>query len=300
MEVAVSESCSHSLPDSAPSESPQLACRNGAAGFLEVPEHMRRVVSAASLTTSDSNSERDDLNRSCWSSAEPERADLPLIDQCIEDIALAPIHIQEMLTEDFGQTSPSHSLSDAELTATASKEERQDLKTPTSPKASLSEKRGRVEKYLLWGRLSSPFLVFTVVGVALVIVARSHLMQLLTLLQNLPWIESCIVFIFLFTLISFPFGIGYVILNMMAGYLYGFFRGQIVVMISVSFGFSVSFLLCRLWFREYARQTVTSSALQAIMRVVEGKHGVKVIILTRQTPIPFGLQNVVLSVSIIL
>ena len=123
-------------------------------------------------------------------------------------------------------------------------------------------------------------------------------MQLLHLLRNLPWLESLVVFIFLFTLVSFPFGFGYIILNMMAGYLYGVVRGQIVVMISVAVGFTLSFLLCRIWFREYARRIITSNALQAIMRVVEGKHGMKVIILTRLTPIPFGLQNVLFAVSV--
>lgn len=247
--------------------------------LLELPNHLKPVSSSSSLAVSD-HSDRDELNWSSRSSAEQDQTDLIMIKGCVEDVALAPIHLQEFLTEEIFPTSPLGTPQDV-------------LLTPTSPKL----ERTPLQKYLLWGRLSGPFLVFTFIGIIFILLARSHLTQLFYLLKHLPWLESCVVFIFLFTLVSFPFGIGYIILNMMAGYLYGFLRGQLVVMVSVMVGFTISFYLCRVWFRDYAKRIVTSNALQAIMRVVEGKNGVKVIILTRLTPIPFGLQNCLFSVS---
>lgn len=148
-----------------------------------------------------------------------------------------------------------------------------------------------------WRRLSWPLVVFLIIGVILVLLGRGHLLELLKWLERMPWLESIFVFAILFTLVSFPFGFGYIILNMMAGYLYGFFRGQAIVMVSVSVGFSVAFILCRSWLKDYARGIVNSNALQAVLRVVEGPHGFKVILLTRFTPIPFGLQNVLFAVS---
>ena len=148
-----------------------------------------------------------------------------------------------------------------------------------------------------WRRLSWPLVVFLIIGVVLVLLGRGHLLELLKWLERMPWLESIFVFAILFTLVSFPFGFGYIILNMMAGYLYGFFRGQAIVMVSVSVGFSVAFILCRSWLKDYARGIVNSNALQAVLRVVEGPHGFKVILLTRFTPIPFGLQNVLFAVS---
>ena len=148
-----------------------------------------------------------------------------------------------------------------------------------------------------WRRLSWPLVVFLIIGVVLVLLGRGHLLELLKWLERMPWLESIFVFAILFTLVSFPFGFGYIILNMMAGYLYGFFRGQVIVMVSVSVGFSVAFILCRSWLKDYARGIVNSNALQAVLRVVEGPHGFKVILLTRFTPIPFGLQNVLFAVS---
>lgn len=148
-----------------------------------------------------------------------------------------------------------------------------------------------------WKRLSGPLLLFVVLGFVVLVWGRTHLLQLLQWLERLPLHQSLLVFIVLFTLISFPFGFGYIILNLMAGYLYGILHGQLIVMVSVAVGVTVSFLACRSWFKDYAHGMVTSNALQAVLKVVEGPHGFKVIFLTRFTPIPFGLQNVLFAVS---
>ena len=151
--------------------------------------------------------------------------------------------------------------------------------------------------YERWKKLSGPIILFLVLGLVVLIWGRTHLVQLLQWLERLPLHLSLLVFIVLFTLISFPFGFGYIILNMTAGYLYGILHGQLIVMVSVGVGLTVSFLLCRSWLKDYAKGMVTSNALQAVIRVVEGPHGFKVIFLTRFTPIPFGLQNVLFAVS---
>lgn len=154
-----------------------------------------------------------------------------------------------------------------------------------------------VSTYERWKKLSGPVVLFVVLGLVVLIWGRTHLMQLLQWLEQLPLHQSLLVFIVLFTLISFPFGFGYIILNMTAGYLYGILHGQLIVMVSVAVGLTISFLLCRSWLKDYAKSMVTSNALQAVIRVVEGPHGFKVIFLTRFTPIPFGLQNVLFAVS---
>ena len=256
--------------------------------YLELPGHIKTVGSSSSLPVSE-NSDADELDYSKTSVGRDDTS-LALIEGCVGDVALVPIHFQELLTNNLEEIFPSSPLGS----------EKDSLLMPTSPhspKKSDEKQRTRLEKYLLWGRLSGPFLAFALIGIVIIVLARSHLSQMLDLLEHLPWFESCVVFILLFTLVAFPFGIGYIVLNMVAGYLYGFLWGQLVVMISVTIGFTVSFFLCRIWFRDYAKRIVTSNALQAIMRVVEGKSGMKVIILTRLTPIPFGLQNTLFAVS---
>lgn len=148
------------------------------------------------------------------------------------------------------------------------------------------------------GRLTVPLLVFCMLCLIFLSLGRGYLTQLLSWLENLSITYSLIVFVVLFTIISFPFGFGYIILNMTAGYLYGLMRGQAVVTLSVAVGFSVAFILCRSCLRDWASQYLSSSpTLLAMKRVVEGPHGLKVIVLTRFTPIPFGLQNTLFAVS---
>ena len=277
---------------------PQLPSESTAGQFLQLPTHLRPLGSSSSLAAMSDSSARpegsddaDEFN-STNLSQDPEDSGLAFIERCVGDAAFAPIHFQEFLSENLEEIFPSSPSEAGETKDTL-------LRPPTSPRSTTGEKqRTPLEKYLLWGRLSSPFLVFLFIGVVFVVLARSHLSQLLDLLEHLPWFESTVIFVFLFTVIAFPFGIGYIVLNMVAGYLYGFMKGQLVVMVSVTIGMTVSFFFCRIWFREYAQRIVTSNAMQAIMRVVEGKNGLKVIVLTRLTPIPFGLQNVLFSVSL--
>ena len=150
------------------------------------------------------------------------------------------------------------------------------------------------------GRFTAPIAIFCLVSIAFVALGRGYLTQLLSWLENLPLSISLIVFILLFTLISFPFGFGYIILNTTAGYLYGLIRGQAIITVSVAIGFTVAFLLCRSCLRDWSSQYLSSPTLLALMRVVEGPHGLKVIILTRFTPVPFGLQNSLFAVSLIM
>ena len=166
-----------------------------------------------------------------------------------------------------------------------------------SESPSPSEDNLCMSTYDKWKRLSGPMVLFVVIGLIFLVWGRGHFFQLLQWLEKLPLHYSLLVFITLFTIVSFPFGFGYIVLNMMAGYLYGVLRGQLIVMLSVSVGISISFMLCRLWFKDYARSVVTSNALQAVLKVLEGPQGFKVIFLTRFTPIPFGFQNVLFSVS---
>ncbi len=147
-------------------------------------------------------------------------------------------------------------------------------------------------------RLTGPLVILLVLAVIFLILGREYLVQTLTWLEQLRLIPSICVFVALFTIVSFPFGFGYIILNMAAGYLYGLVRGQVVVTLSVAIGFTIAFVVCRCCLKNWAMQYVSkSTALLAMKSIVEGPHGIRVIVFTRFTPIPFGLQNTLFAVS---
>ena len=246
---------------------------------MRVPTHMQHISSFSNFSVLvDSDSEGDRRSRSSGM-----EIDMEVIDELESTLS-----VHEMACTQGCTTNLQEYVEDLELISHAAGE---DLRK--------SQQKGQQQLTTVqkWRKLSWPLILFIVLGVLLLYFARGHLFQFLSWLEHLPWIESLLVFVVLFTLVSFPFGFGYIILNMTCGYLYGFIQGQIIVMISVAIGVSISLLLCRSWFKDYARNIITSNALQAVMRVVEGPHGFKVIFLTRFTPIPFGLQNVLFAVS---
>ena len=142
------------------------------------------------------------------------------------------------------------------------------------------------------------FSFLSICCVAFIIFFRSHLYEFLNWLQEAPLWETLTVFVLLFTVLAFPVALGYLVLNVAAGYLYGFWWGMLVVVVSVMLGFSVAFHVCRLFLRDWIMDYVRSSKVAtALVRIVEGEKGFKVVALARLTPVPFGIQNAVFSVS---
>lgn len=251
---------------------------------LEVPPHIKPDVGSLSSGSLSDTESYSDGYRSVPSGLELSELD---VEGCVQEVVCAPVTWQKLIVEDLNLIP--EELEDQEARASLN---RKDVCKEKELYQSTKKKSAK-----LWGKLSWYVILFFIAGSAFIFMARGHLSQMLNWLEHLPWLESIIVFVVLFTIVCLPFGFGYIILNVMAGYLYGLVRGQVVVMVAVGVGVSVSFLLCRSWFRDYAKDLVTSSALRAVMRVVEGKNGIKVIMLTRLTPIPVGLQNTLFAVS---
>lgn len=135
-------------------------------------------------------------------------------------------------------------------------------------------------------------------GCIIVVLCRGHLQSILDWLEGLPVWQGCLVFVVLFTIVSFPMTFGYFIFNVAVGYLYGFFLGILIVSLSVACGCTVTFLVLGRYMKGLVESKLQSEHLKAVMRVVEGRKGWRVLALTRLTPIPFGLQNALFSVSV--
>ena len=160
------------------------------------------------------------------------------------------------------------------------------------------EKDGNVGLVRRYCGVSVPFLIFLAVCVVFLVLCREYLLPFLDWLQKLPAAMSIAVFILLFTVVSFPMTFGYIVLNLAAGYLYGVIWGQVVVTTSVAAGMSIAFLICRSCCKDMASRWMDLRSVKAIIKVVESHRGFKVIALTRLTPIPFGIQNAMFSVSL--
>uniref|UniRef100_G3UQM3 Transmembrane protein 64 n=1 Tax=Meleagris gallopavo TaxID=9103 RepID=G3UQM3_MELGA len=126
---------------------------------------------------------------------------------------------------------------------------------------------------------------------------RQYLRDLLLWAESLDSLAGVLLFTMGFIVVSFPCGWGYILLNVAAGYLYGFVLGMGLMVLGVLVGTFVAHVACRRLLARWALDRIQgSTTLSAVVRVVEGGSGLKVVALARLTPIPFGLQNAVFIV----
>ena len=90
----------------------------------------------------------------------------------------------------------------------------------------------------------------------------------------------------------------YWFLNLGAGYIYGNFHGFLITSAGTAVGTMLSYVTLRYMCRGYV-VTITdkNTSLKRIMKVVDGEHGWKVMMMTRLTPVPMGLQNSIFAGS---
>ncbi|KAJ7338986.1 hypothetical protein JRQ81_012888 [Phrynocephalus forsythii] len=141
-------------------------------------------------------------------------------------------------------------------------------------------------------------LLFALCFASLALVRRYLRGLMLWAESSLGSVAGALLFTAGFVAVSFPCGWGYILLNVAAGYLYGFVLGMGLMVLGVLVGTCVAHLACKKLLARWVLARIQSSQkLSAVIRVVEGRSGLKVVALARLTPIPFGLQNALFSIT---
>jgi len=120
----------------------------------------------------------------------------------------------------------------------------------------------------------------------------------------LLWVEAqehwliCVLFLGMFTLVSFPLTWGYTFLIIASGYLFGVPRGLITVVVTGNLGVVIAHYTMRTFSAKFpVTRLCNNDKIHAILMVVSGPRAFKVTVFARLTPIPFGLQNTIFAVS---
>ncbi|XP_032876050.1 transmembrane protein 64 isoform X1 [Amblyraja radiata] len=138
----------------------------------------------------------------------------------------------------------------------------------------------------------------TIVCFTSLALVRRYLKDLLLWVESLDSLAGALLFVVGFIAVSFPCSWGYIVLNVAAGYLYGFVLGLGLVVTGVLIGTFIAHLVCKRLLSAWVSAKVRANEqLSAVVKVVEGGSGLKVVALARLTPIPFGLQNAVFSIT---
>lgn len=133
---------------------------------------------------------------------------------------------------------------------------------------------------------------------AIVFICRDYIKVLLYWIehQNI-WIVT-VIFIALFSVVSFPIVIGYLFLIIASGYLFGILKGIVMVVLSANLGIAIAHVtLSALSSKLPIGALLQNNTARAILRVISGPQTFKVVLFARLTPIPFGLQNTIFAVS---
>lgn len=147
------------------------------------------------------------------------------------------------------------------------------------------------------GTLLSSFMVVLFLCLALFFGRHYVKYALLWAEQQDPFVVFAL-FLLLFTIVSFPLMWGYILLNVACGYLYGVVGGLVIVMVAVLVGMTVSHCVMRRFLsHRMASKLALKGVFDTVLSVVGGPQTFKVIAVTRLTPIPFGLQNVIFAIS---
>ena len=132
---------------------------------------------------------------------------------------------------------------------------------------------------------------------ASILLGHDYVKYVLLSLEHSSAFLSFFVFSLLFAAVSFPITWGYILLNIAAGYLYGVIGGLVLVLICAMFGITIAHIVIRRFLQDCVRSRLVSASMRSVINVVESEHGFKAIVLSRLTPIPFGLQNALFAVS---
>lgn len=141
-------------------------------------------------------------------------------------------------------------------------------------------------------------LIITVMCMVIVL-CRHYIHSLLLWVETADVIVGLTLFLALFTVVSFPLTFGYFLLMIAAGYLYGAIYGAAVIIVCGTFGCMIAHLTIRRCCKSCIHTRFSNDKMEAIVKVMKGNHGFRVIALTRLTPIPFGLQNGLFAVSVL-
>lgn len=148
-----------------------------------------------------------------------------------------------------------------------------------------------------WYQASLTSIVVTIIILSCLIFGHAYIHAMLLWIQEADVLIGLVIFTALFFAISFPLFWGYTLLLLASGYLYGCIMGLLVVISCGAVGLACANIVMRNCCRAYFMDKFYSAKVDAIVQVINGGAGFKVVALTRLTPIPYGLQNALFSVS---
>eukprot|EP01119_Soliformovum_irregulare_P008227 TRINITY_DN2134_c0_g2_i1.p1 TRINITY_DN2134_c0_g2~~TRINITY_DN2134_c0_g2_i1.p1 ORF type:complete len:290 (-),score=30.41 TRINITY_DN2134_c0_g2_i1:1145-1969(-) len=121
--------------------------------------------------------------------------------------------------------------------------------------------------------------------------------------EGLEWIQGIgwwgnLIFVVCYVAISFPVSIGYTVLAIACGFIYGILIGTATVIVgSMVIGASLAYWINRTLAREWLTKWIKGKEKAELILELVQANGFKIMLLLRLTPVPFGLQNALFPIA---
>lgn len=162
------------------------------------------------------------------------------IHKMLEDLTTIKLYIQNEKTSDVDDEESTISESDAFLTILPTTNSSYSLATSSAPMNPQVGCLCRVIKRSSWffNFVLPIFIVFALLACLYFAKDYAKLLLIWIELQN-PWTVFAIIML-LFTIVSFPLAVGYLVLMISTGYLFGFLKGLLTVILGANLGIFIA------------------------------------------------------------
>jgi len=148
----------------------------------------------------------------------------------------------------------------------------------------------------VWRIVAAVFIVGAAVAAIWALTHRSVLAKVFEFVKELGFWGNLIM-LALYVIVSLPIAVGYTVLTLASGFMYGWLFGTITTFVGIAIGASISFFVCGTVAREWVEKKISNTSKLAAFLDAVRRNGFKLMFLMRLTPVPFGLQNALFSVS---
>lgn len=135
-------------------------------------------------------------------------------------------------------------------------------------------------------------------AVVTLVLCKAYIRSVLLWLEDQDSVLISLTICLLYVIVALPVSVGYIVLVVAGGYLFGIGRGLLLAAVGANFGLLIAHNIIKLVGHHHMIHRFTENeTAKAIMRVISGPLCFKLVFCSRLTPIPFGLQNTIFAVS---
>lgn len=148
-----------------------------------------------------------------------------------------------------------------------------------------------------------PLYIYLVIALLLALflfICKTYLRSTLLWLEIQPVPVITLALALLYTVAALPIAVGYIVIVLASGYLFGFASGLAFTVVGANVGLAIAHTLLRCMVHGRLKGAMgqgEGGMVQMLLRLIGGHLAFRIVVCARLTPIPFGVQNTIFAMS---